>query len=116
MLTFLVYCEYHGAGVDIRELTMFFTVFVMLQFWNLFNAKSFGSHFSAFRRIYADQGLALVLCIILLGQWLIVTFGGKMFRTVPLTAMEWGIIIASTSLVMWIGEGIRLIQRYIDKK
>ena len=110
-LALLFWCENSGtAGIDIHELTIFFTVFVMLQLWNLFNAKSFGSNHSAFHRIYADRGMLLVLLLILVGQWLIVSFGGKMFRTVPLTWQEWGMIIAVTSLVLWIGEMYRLLR------
>ena len=112
-LALLFWCENSGtAGIDIHELTIFFTVFVMLQLWNLFNAKSFGSNHSAFHRIYADRGMLLVLLLILVGQWLIVSFGGKMFRTVPLTWQEWGMIIAVTSLVLWIGELWRLLHKH----
>jgi Ca2+-transporting ATPase len=110
-LVLLFWCKNSGtAGIDIHELTIFFTVFVMLQLWNLFNAKSFGSNHSAFHRIYADRGMLLVLLLILVGQWLIVSFGGKMFRTVPLTWQEWGMIIAVTSLVLWVGELYRLLR------
>ena len=112
-LVLLFWCKNSGtAGIDIHELTIFFTVFVMLQLWNLFNAKSFGSNHSAFHRIYADRGMLLVLLLILVGQWLIVSFGGKMFRTVPLTWQEWGMIIAVTSLVLWIGELWRLLRKH----
>lgn len=112
-LVLLFWCKNSGtAGIDIHELTIFFTVFVMLQLWNLFNAKSFGSNHSAFHRIYADRGMLLVLLLILVGQWLIVSFGGKMFRTVPLTWQEWGMIIAVTSLVLWIGELWRLLHKH----
>lgn len=93
-----------GGDVDTHQLTIFFTTFVMLQFWNLFNAKTLNSHHSTFRRFYADRGLLLVLLLIVSGQWLIVTFGGRMFRTVPLSLAEWGCIIGATSVVMWAGE------------
>lgn len=93
-----------GGNVDTHQLTIFFTTFVMLQFWNLFNAKTLNSHHSTFRRLYADRGLLLVLLLIVAGQWLIVTFGGRMFRTVPLSLAEWGCIIGATSVVMWAGE------------
>lgn len=117
MLAFLIYCERRGrGGVDIHELTWFFTSFVMLQFWNLFNAKAFGSHHSAFHRFFADKGLLLVLLLILVGQWLIVTFGDGMFRTVPLSWKEWLIIIVATSPVIWIGELWRWIARLRERK
>ena len=114
MLGMLIYCERNGsAGISVHELTIFFTTFVMLQFWNLFNAKVLGSRHSVFHRLYADRGMALVLLFILFGQWLIVTFGGKMFRTEPLSLREWLVIILATSVVMWVGEVIRLIKKII---
>lgn len=117
MFIFLVWCENQGhGGVSVRELTWFFTTFVMLQFWNLFNAKALGSRHSAFYQFHADKGMLWVLLIILVGQWLIVTFGGAMFRTVPLSPMEWGMIIAATSVVLWAGELWRGIQRCIYKR
>ena len=103
-------------GVQMRELTVFFTTFVMLQWWNLFNAKTLGSSHSAFRRLYADRGMLLVLALILFGQWVIVTFGGKMFRTVPLSFIQWMTIIGSTSVVLWIGEIYRGIVRMSNKE
>lgn len=103
--------DYRMEGVDNTELTWFFTAFVFLQFWNLFNAKALGSTHSAFRHFFADKGLILVLGIILFGQWLIVTFGGAMFRTVPLSWKEWGVLFCATSVVLWVGELYRLICR-----
>ena len=110
MISLLYYFE-HVAGIDDRELTIFFTIFVMLQWWNLFNAKTLGTDNSAFKGIAADHGLMLVLAMILAGQWIIVTFGGKMFRTVPLDAATWMLIIAGTSPVMLAGELWRGIKR-----
>ena len=100
-----------GAGIDDKKLTVFFTIFVMLQWWNLFNARMLGSCHSAFRRLWACEGFLFVLFAVLVGQWIIVTFGGKMFRTVPLSWQMWAMIIAGTSLVLWIGEIYRWSQR-----
>lgn len=114
MFAFLVWCERHGAGsvIDVHELTLFFTTFVMLQFWNLLNAKCLGSVHSAFRHFWSDRGLALVLVLIFVGQWLIVTFGGRMFRTLPLSLMEWVTITVVTGvLVLGGGELYRAIKR-----
>ena len=117
MFAFLVYCERRGkGGVDTHELTWFFTTFVMLQFWNLFNAKALGSNRTAFRYFLKDKGMILVLALVLVGQWIIVTFGGEMFRTVPLSFKEWGIIIASTSVVLWVGELWRGIKRVMSRR
>jgi Ca2+-transporting ATPase len=98
------------AGVDPTELTIFFCIFVMLQWWNLFNAKTLGSCHSAFRRLWACRGFLLVLALVLGGQWLIVTFGGRMFRTVPLSAETWLYIILGTSPVLWVGEIFRKVR------
>lgn len=101
MFAMLIYCERRGkGGVDVHELTVFFTTFVMIQFWNLFNAKSLGSNRTAFRHFLKDKGMILVLALVLVGQWLIVTFGGEMFRTVPLSLTEWLVIIGATSIVL----------------
>lgn len=115
LFAFLIHCNQSAGDLHVHELSIFFTTFVMLQFWNLFNAKSFGSNHSAFHASTHDNGLLLVLAIILGGQWLIVTFGGKMFRTDPLSLQEWLVIIAATSPVMWIGEIWRGIKRVMNK-
>ena len=99
------------AGVNPTELTIFFTLFVMLQWWNLFNARSLGSHHSAFRRLWACRGFLSVLALVLVGQWLIVTFGGEVFRTVPLSWQTWLYIILGTSPVLWVGEIYRRIKK-----
>ncbi len=92
-------------------LSYFFTVFVMFQFWNLFNAKAFLTGKSAFAGISKSFGFEIVAVIIVIGQILIVTFGGEVFRTMPLTIMDWVIIILGTSSVLWLGELVRLIKR-----
>ena len=117
MFALLVYCERRGeGGVDVHELTIFFTIFVMIQFWNLFNAKALGSNRTAFRHFLKDKGMILVLGLILIGQWIIVTFGGEMFRTVPLSATEWLAIIGGTSIVLWAGEVFRLFKKLLAKR
>lgn len=117
MFALLVYCERRGkGGVDVHELTMFFTTFVMIQFWNLFNAKALMSHHTAFRHFLKDKGMMLVLVLVLVGQWIIVTFGGEMFRTTPLSLHEWLLIICSTSVVLWAGELWRTFKRMIAKR
>lgn len=93
--------------VDVHELTILFTTFVMLQFWNLFNAKGLGATSSAIvdtmKNRHGNRGFLFVLVMILLGQFLIVTFGGEMFRTAPLSVTEWIAIICATSVVVIMG-------------
>ena len=110
----------HIKGLPMAEvptaLTSFFTIFVMLQFWNLFNASVFGTNHSVFKDARHAVGMISVAIIILVGQIIIVEFGGKVFRTVPLTLTEWLYIIGSTSIVLWIGEIWRWILRMRAKK
>lgn len=108
LLAVLYYFE-HVAGVSAEELTVFFTLFVMLQWWNLLNAKALGTGRSALHGLKHDRGLLFVLAVILAGQWLIVTFGGRMFRTVPLPATTWLCIVAATSPVLIVGEILRKV-------
>ena len=93
-----------GNGLSAYELSLFFTIFVLLQFWNMFNAKAFMTGKSAFSALSKSTGFIAVAFIILVGQWLIVTIGGEMFNVVPLKIEDWGIIIGATSLVLWVGE------------
>ena len=102
-------------GLSAYELGLFFTIFVMLQFWNLFNAKAFMTNGSAFKGISwkNTRWFILIALIIFVGQILIVQLGGEMFNVAQggLKLMDWVIIVASTSLVLWIGEIIRLFKR-----
>lgn len=111
LMGLLVYFKTLPGGMDVHHLTVFFTIFVMLQFWNLFNASVFGTNHSIFKDASHALGMLSVALIILVGQFLIVTFGGKVFRTEPLPLMEWLYIIGGTSIVLWIGEIWRGIQR-----
>ena len=117
MFAFLLHCFYDDSvvGVQRHELTLFFTTFVMIQVWNLFNAKTLGSNHSAFRYLWRNRGLLIVLVMIIAGQWLIVEYGGEMFRTDGMNWKEWTVVIAATSLVMWIGEAWRSLKRIWKK-
>lgn len=93
------------------ELSVFFGIFVLLQFWNMFNAKAYRTGRSAFSGLSRCTNFLLIALLILLGQIAITTFGGEMFRVVPLDVATWGIIIVSTSMVLWGGEIVRLFAR-----
>ena len=97
----------HSSLLTPYELSLFFTIFVMLQFWNMFNAKAFMTGQSAFSRLTECRGFMLIALVIFVGQILIVELGGQMFNVTPLRLEHWLIIIASTSLVLWVGEAIR---------
>ena len=97
-----------GNGLSTYELSLFFTLFVMLQFWNMFNTKAFMSGKSAFASLGQCKGFLMIALVIIIGQWLIVSIGGEMFNVTALKLTDWIIITVSTSVVLWIGEILRL--------
>ena len=99
-----------NKGLDPYELSLFFTIFVFMQFWNMFNARAFATGRSAFH-FRGCAGFEFIALVILLGQILIVTLGGEFFTVVPLKFIDWVIIIGSTSLVLWIGELVRFLKK-----
>ena len=110
----MIYYFTDANGVmTVHRLTIFFTFFVMLQFWNLFNARVFGTIDSAFKGLSRSYGMELVALAIIGGQFCIVQFGGEVFRTESLNWGTWIAITASSSLVLWVGEVIRLVRRLI---
>ena len=115
LMAMIYYFTNADGGMTVQRLTIFFTFFVMLQFWNLFNARVFGTTDSAFKGRTKSYGMELIVLAILGGQFLIVQFGGAVFRTEPLDWQTWLIIIGSSSLVLWIGELIRLVKRLTQK-
>jgi Ca2+-transporting ATPase len=110
LLWLLYYFTDSKGDISRFDLTRFFTIFVLLQFWNLFNAKAFASGHSAFHQLHKSVGFVITVVAILIGQFLIVTFGGDVFRTVPLPAGDWLSIFGVTSIVLWIGELVRFLK------
>lgn len=111
LLGMIYYFTNSPEGMTPYRLTVFFTFFVLLQFWNLFNARVFGTSDSAFKGLFKSYGMGLVAIIILAGQFCIVQFGGSVFRTVPLSPGTWGWMLGLSSIVLWGGELFRLIGR-----
>ncbi|EAZ88510.1 putative calcium-transporting ATPase [Crocosphaera chwakensis CCY0110] len=110
LMGFLAYLERDGE-VNPYELSVFFAVFVFLQFWNLFNTRCFGLKQWFWKGLGENKAFLAIAIIIFLGQIFIVQWGGKIFRTVPLTLKDWLWIILGTSLVLWIGELWRFFLR-----
>lgn len=111
ILLALLYFFSSNGKISHYDLSCFFTIFVMLQFWNMFNAKAFATGKSAFHGLGKSVGFLIVAFIILTGQILIVEFGGEVFRVTPISIRDWLIIIGSTSIVLWLGEIMRAIKR-----
>lgn len=115
LLGMIAYFNHTPEGMSVHHLTVFFTFFVMLQFWNLFNARVFGTNDSAFKGLCKSYGMAIVVLAILAGQILIVQFGGAVFRTEPLDIQTWILILATSSVVLWAGELVRFFKRVASK-
>ena len=114
LIAMLQYLKSNGE-VNEYELTLFFNVFVMLQFWNLFNARVYGQNVSAFKGLFKNRSFLLIALLILVGQVFIIQFGGTFFRTVPLKIYDWFLVILFTSLILWISELIKFIRRKINQ-
>ena len=111
LIALMLYFHHDEGGMTPYELSFFFTAFVLLQFWNLFNARCLGSVRSAFSDLGKNPWFLLIAGIILAFQVLIVQFGGKIFRTVPLSLQDWAILLLCSSCVLWIGEIRRFVAR-----
>ena len=109
--------KYTSSGISVLEQTYIFTIFVFLQFWNLFNAKAFHSEGSAFKGLFRKDviaGFGLALFVIVAGQLLIVSFGGDMFHVHIMNVKDWLYIILGTLPVFVIGEAMRAIKKLIS--
>jgi len=113
LLGLLIYFERGADGiVTTEELSFFFSVFIMLQLWNLFNAKQLGLNTSVFSNLRENRAFLIIAVLIFIGQIVFVTFGGEVFRTVPLSWQEWLLIIVATSPVLIVGE----IKRWLNRR
>lgn len=101
-----------GNGLSPYEGTLFFTVFVMTHFWYLFNARAYKTGRSAFH-FKGCQGFIVIAGVILLGQIAMLYVPGfnEMFNCVPLSFVDFMIILGLSSLVMWFGELVHLFRR-----
>ena len=107
--------HFHASdGLSSHDLAWFFSFFVLLQFWNMFNAKAFMEGRSAFAGLGQCKSFLFVAAVIIVGQYLIVSFGGEMFSVVPLSMKDWAVIIGSSSVVLWAGELWRFCKRWLE--
>ncbi|MDR0361500.1 MAG: calcium-translocating P-type ATPase, PMCA-type [Planctomycetota bacterium] len=100
-----------ATGIGRRNLSIFFGAFVLLQFWNLFNARALGNNRSAFSGLSKSKPFLFIAVVIAVGQVLLTQYGGELFRTAPLSAGVWAAILAGTSVVLWVGELARWTAR-----
>ena len=110
LLGMLVFMQRDGQ-VTPRELTIFYTLFILLQFWSLFNARRLGSCKSALSGAADNPAFLIIAGTILVGQILMTQYGGEVFRTVPLSVQDWIYLMAGSSVVLWGGEVVRWWKR-----
>ena len=111
LLVMLARWNIGGTEPTVRQLTVFFSTFVFMQFWNMFNAKGFETRHPVFASWRGCREFLLILLAIGVGQFVIVELGGEVFRTVPLSWREWLTIVGATSLLAWGGEAVRTARR-----
>ena len=87
-----------------------FTIFVLFQFWNLFNARAFSTGRSAFR-LKGCKWFLSIAAIVFFGQIAIMNLVPDFFNVEPIGIMDWLTIIVGTSVVLIIGEIVRLFSK-----
>lgn len=118
-----------SAATHVRnshELGIFFTFFVLLQFWNIFNARYFRTgrsliedlidmvkHPSSISRHYST-GFVSIIFVILIGQIIITNVFGEMFGVEALSFKDWLFLFVTTSPVLLIGDTLRLLKNKIS--
>ena len=106
----MIFMYKSDGNMEPKELTIFFSTFVILQFWNMFNARAYGTKGSVLAGFNKNKTFLMIAAAILVGQIVMVQFGGKIFRTVPLSVAEWAAIIGGTALILVIREVVRLVR------
>lgn len=100
-----------GIGLSAYEGTLFFTVFVMTHFWYLFDARAYKTGRSAFH-FKGCQGFIAIATVIFIGQIAMIYVPGfnEMFNCVPMSMADFWIVVGLSSLVMWMGEALRMLR------
>ncbi|MBQ1221811.1 MAG: cation-translocating P-type ATPase, partial [Alistipes sp.] len=99
MVAVLLAMLLHWEVPTLPQLTYFFSIFIFMQFWNMLNAKAFESGHSGFTHWKGCGEFVAIMGLIALGQYIIVELGGDIFRTEPLMALEWVLVIVPTMLI-----------------
>lgn len=93
-----------NPNINPREMGVFFSVFVFLQFWNMLNARSFATGKWAFNNMEDSKVFWSVATVVFVGQILIVQCAGPLFNCAPLDWQTWLWIILGTSPVFLFGQ------------
>ncbi len=103
------------------EATLLFSIFVWTHFWYMFNARSFETGESVFK-LKMSQGFWTIVAIIVIGQLFITEIAYEFFNVEPMLhtldwsfnpsgALDLAIIVAASSLVLWVREVYRLFRK-----
>jgi len=97
--------------LNIRQVSLFFTVYVIFQVWNMINCRSLTSERSGFRGLFRNAVFLSIMSAIVIGQFLIVNLGGRVFSVERLFAPDWLIVVVATTSVLVFAEVTRRIRR-----
>jgi len=97
--------------LNIRQVSLFFTVYVMFQVWNMINCRSLTPERSGFRGVFRNFVFLSIMSTIVIGQFLIVNLGGRVFSVERLFALDWLIIVGGTASVLLFAEVARQVRR-----
>jgi len=89
--------------------TLVFNTFVFLQIFNEINCRRIDDTLNVFKNIWGNWIFIAVQVVVVVCQFLIVTFGGIAFKTVPLTPLQWLITVSIGMLSIPLGTVIRLL-------
>lgn len=103
--------DYQFFPLNMRQVTIFFTVYVLFQVWNQINCRSLTPERSGLAGLFRNPAFLAIASLTLIGQILIVTIGGPVFKVEPLGVVDWLVIAAGTSSVLLFAEVMRLIRK-----
>ena len=105
LCTVILWGMEHGmplvAGID---RTVFFAGYMVLNWWNLFNARVIGKGMSVFSGLGRNPKFIGVAALVLIATIFIVQVGGEVFQTHPLSTRTWLQILLITSPVLIVRE------------
>ncbi len=93
-----------------RQITIFFTAYVFFQVWNQINCRSLSPEESGLHRLFENPQFLAIASLTVIGQVLIVNFGGKVFSVEPLTILDWVVIASTTASVLVFAEVARRVR------
>jgi Ca2+-transporting ATPase len=94
----------------VLQVSIFFSVYVFFQVWNQINCRSLVPQVSGFHRLLDNPTFLAIAATVAIGQIVIVTFGGAVFKVEPLSPLSWLVIIGGTASVLVFAEVARRVR------